>query len=46
MWGLEKIIRLYVAGTYVLLNRYFIGWSRVESLTLSDLKKTEVLKLA
>jgi hypothetical protein len=46
MWGVKKIILLYLAGTCVLQKNHIVHYSRAESLTLSDLKKPEVLKLA
>jgi len=40
------MILLYMAETHVLGNLCLLQNSRAESLTLSDLKKPQVLKLA
>jgi hypothetical protein len=44
--GDEETSGLYLAETHVLWKINLIAGSRIESLTLSDLKKDEVLKFA
>jgi hypothetical protein len=44
--GGEKKVMSYLAETGVLWKLKTAAFSRGESLTLSDLKKTEVLKIA